>query len=181
MQKVFLYVALLLIPLATILFFGHGPTSNSDIYEKLYNLSPEERQYAVATQNLPAVKAFLEKYPHASIRTDPCSGECKSVVYYMNSTQTVAVDQSHFRYLTQEIRLDIPVNVTPPVKVEPPCVNMESCPVTLHQMIPDTSKVELRCAFSVTGSSMGTLVYPNSNPNDTAINEIQHWKCLQSR
>ena len=97
----------------------------------------------------------------------------------MNSTRTVVTDQSHFRYLTQEIRLDIPVNVTPPVKGEPPCVNMESCPVTLHQMIPDTSKVELRCAFSVTGSSMGTLVYPNSNPNDTAINEIEYWKCLR--
>src|SRR2546428_1549261 len=146
MQKAYLYVALLIIPLAAVLFFGHGPTNNSDIYEKLYDLSPEERQYAVTTQNLPEVKAFLEKYPHASIRTELCSGECKSVVYYMNSTQTVVLDQSHFRYLAQEIRLNIPVNVTPPVKVEPPCVEMESCPVTLHKMIPDTSKVELRCA-----------------------------------
>lgn len=158
MQIVYLYIALLIIPLVVIsLLFFNVNTKTPDFNNRLTDLSIEDRQYAESTKDLPAVQAFLEKYSNASIRL-----EGNWVEYYLESSPQTVTITGRTIHITQEIILRIPVETS--------------------MMLPQINRMELMC-FAIGDNGMtsnGWGMYPNGNKTDTIFNEIEHGKCFRS-
>lgn len=107
------------------LFVFTQNTKTSDFNSKLLELNFTDREYAQATEDLPIVKAFLEKYPNATVIVQSNSS-FKLVDYHLEKIKAPT--------WIETVKLTIPVKVS--------------------DFTPDTNKIGLLCSTSAGSGGM---------------------------
>ncbi len=155
MQTVYIYVALLTISLTTIGFIAFTKTNTTSFTDKLTDLSIQDRLYAEATQNMPAVNTFLEKYPSANMSVEYESNSIEFVNYFLTGSEPPS--KAHRCTVHTDLNLRIPIDRS--------------------NFTPVPNNITLICYGECGGSAIGFVFYPTSSQNFTVIDAIKKETC----